>query len=62
MLFDRSCEIDSLSATMEREGSLGIANVATLGPGDLDKIADAMQDQLLYESGLVQDLVHNLSA
>jgi hypothetical protein len=62
MLFDRSCEVDSLSATMERDGSLGIANVASLGPGDLDKIADAMQDQLLYESGLVQDLVHNLSA
>ncbi len=62
MLFERSCEIDSISQSVGTGDFSGVAKVQLLESQDLDKIGDAMQDQLLYESGLVEDLVHNLSA
>jgi hypothetical protein len=62
MLFERSCEIDSLSVSGDAGPFSGVAKLQLLEPQELDKIGDAMEDQLLYESALVQDLVHNLSA
>lgn len=62
LVFERSCLVELNHNENDLHKQFGLSTLQVLESQDLDLIASAMSDQLLYSSDLINDLVVNLSA
>jgi len=62
VVFERSCAVELNATQTDINKEFGLTTMQSLESSDLDLIASAMADQLLYSNELINDLVINLSA